>query len=225
MIKFVVCLALVLIPLSASATRELEIEKGSIDLLKSLETEKGSIDLLKSEVFSRPFTIFDMLLHSLGKEITEAAKDIQPEKNDFIPSRYGYPSGQIRYIKEASRVAVGFDITVRGMNDPWREVCKRHVNHMAQYLGVSDLGSQQASANNALASSLTEAGIRGFFQSHLGPKVSQDIPLAQFYPFLDALVVIGEFKVLTPDEKSLAYLRFCQLDIKNDRMTFFEYKY
>lgn len=44
-----------------------------------LTIEKGSVDLLKSEVLSRPFTIFDQLLYSLGKEAAQKAKYLQPE--------------------------------------------------------------------------------------------------------------------------------------------------
>jgi hypothetical protein len=32
-----------------------------------LPVEKGTIDLLKSEVFAKPFTIFDQLLYGLDK--------------------------------------------------------------------------------------------------------------------------------------------------------------
>ena len=105
-----------------------------------LDIEKGSVDLLKSEVLSRPFTIFDQLLFSLGKEAAKNAKYLVPENQDFRPSkRAGDVFTKVRYEKGNSRVGVLFDMTVSGMNDPWQGVCKRHVEHMALFLGVQGL--------------------------------------------------------------------------------------
>jgi hypothetical protein len=205
MIQLVGFVVLILIAPSAFAEQHLEIEK-------------GSADLLKSEALSRPFTVLDQLLYSLDKEANEVAKGLRPEKNDFRPLKQSYHSARVEYQKEGSRVAVVFEKTVSGMDHPWREVCKRHVRHMARDLGVAGLGSQQGSPPlDGLA--------RTFFERHLGPKVTRDMPVDSFQPFFDALVVIGQFNVTTADEKTLANLRYCALDIKTDRMTYFEHIY
>jgi hypothetical protein len=75
-----------------------------------LTIEKGSVDLLNSEVLSRPFTIFDQLLFSLGKEAAKNAKYLVPENQDFRPSkRAGDVFTKVRYEKGNSRVGVLFD--------------------------------------------------------------------------------------------------------------------
>jgi hypothetical protein len=208
MIKFVVSLVLILIPLSASAKVDLEIEN-------------GSVDLLKSEVLSRPFTIFDQLLYSLGKEAAQNAKYLQPENQDFRPSKHLRDIfTEVRYEKGNSRVGVLFDMTVSGMNDPWREVCNRHVKDMALFLGVRSLGSQIAHPNPEIKAS----GVHLFFSRYLGPKWSQDdIPVASLQPFIDSMVIIGGYKV--EGGQTLAFLRYCALDIKNGHITYYEHKY
>jgi hypothetical protein len=207
MMRIVICLVLVLllIPLSTSADSELEIET-------------GGIDLLKSEALARPYTVFDHLLYSLDKEVNEAAKNLRPEKNDFRPSKYANDSARVTYEKEVSRVGVLFEKTISGMDDPWRKVCERHVRRMARDLGVSGLGSEQALVPE-------EGLVRTFFKRHLGPTVFRDRSMAPFQAFLDALVVIGQFKVEPADRKRVAHLFSCALNIKNDHMTYFEHKY
>jgi hypothetical protein len=89
---------------------------------------------------------------------------------------------------------------------------------MARDLGVLGLGSEQASVPE-------EGLVRAFFKRHLGPTVFRDKSVAPFQAFLDALVVIGQFKVETADRKRVAHLFSCALNIKNDHMTYFEHKY
>jgi len=212
MIKIVVCMLLILTPLSASAEGELGIE-----------FEKGSFDLLNTEVFSNPFTIFDQLLYSLGKETTKAAEGIRPITNDFTPkwkNSMDAARGTVEYSKKLSRVFVTFDLSVTSLNDPWREVCERHIRRAASDLGVAGLGSQGHSANYS-----NETWRKMFFQKHLGPKATVDeTQVDSLQPFLDALVLMGRFAV-DGKEKSPAYLRSCALDIKTDRMMYYEYKY
>lgn len=203
--RIVVCLVLVLIPLSTSADSELEIET-------------GSIDLLKSDALARPYTVFDHLLYSLDKEVNEVAKNLRPEKNDFRPSKYANDSARVTYEKEVSRVGVLFEKTISGMDDPWRKVCERHVRRMARDLGISGLGSEQASVPE-------EGVVRAFFKRHLGPTVFRDRSVAPLQAFLDAMVVIGQFKVEAADRKRVTHLFSCALNIKNDHMTYFEHKY
>ena len=186
-----------------------------------LNIEKGNVDLLRSDVLSRPFTIFDQLLYSLGKEAAENAKYLRPENDDFRPSRHGRDvSTEVRYEKGNSRVGVLFDVTVSGMNDPWRDVCKRHVEQMALSLGVRYLGSQVAHPDPAIKNSEVQV----FFSRYLGPKWSRDdIPVAALQPFIDSMVVIGGYKV--EGVRTLAFLRYCALHINNGHMTYYEHKY
>lgn len=187
-----------------------------------LDIQKGDIDLLKSEALSRPFTIFDQLLYSLEKEAIEDAKYLRPEKNDFKLSTVHYPSATVTYEKKISRVGVTFPVTVSGMNDPWREVCERHIRYMALTLGVLGLGSQAAHPNPEMK----DAGVQQFFSRYLGPSVTlENTPVASLRPFLDAVVVIVSFSVERTDKKGLAYIRQCALDIKSDHMEYFEHKY
>ena len=209
MINLIACLVLALFsPLTVTAEDGLTIEK-------------GSVDLLKSEVLSRPFTIFDQLLYSLGKEAAENAKYLKPENQDFRPSeRLRDVFTEVRYEKGNSRVGVLFDMTVSGMNDPWREVGKRHVETMALFLGVRALGSQIAHPNPEIKVS----GVHQFFSRYLGPKWSQDdMPAASLQPFIDSMVIIGGYKV--EGGRTLAFLRYCALHINNGHMTYYEHKY
>lgn len=198
MIKFVVWLLLILTPLLALAEGKLEIEKGGVDLL--------TVDGL-----SRPFTVFDQLIHSLGREADEAAKALQPERNDFTPSWPGMDiaRGQVGYSWTRRRVLVTFDLSVTGMNDPWREVCERHIRHMASRMMLTGLVSTSDGLSN-----------RGmlFLQRHLGTMFAEggSGDEVSLQPFMDALVVTGRF--FHP-----GYLRSCALDIKTNRMTYHEY--
>ncbi|HLZ35815.1 MAG TPA: hypothetical protein VKP13_17570 [Nitrospira sp.] len=183
-----------------------------------LAIEKGSVDLLESDVLSRPFTLLDQLLYSLDKEANEVAKGLRPEKNEFRLSKQSYHSARVEYQKDVSRIGIVFEKTVSAMDEPWRKVCQRYVRRIARELGVAGVGSQQGSPPlDGLA--------RTFFERHLGPTVTRAMSVDSFQPFLDALVVIGQFNVTTADEKTLANLRYCALDIKNDHMTYFEHIY
>lgn len=205
MIQLVGFFVLILIAPSAFAKQQLEIEK-------------GSVDLLKSDALSQPFTVLDQLLYSLDKEANEVARGLRPEKNEFRLSKQSYHSARVEYQKDVSRVGIVFEKTVSAMDEPWRKVCQRHVRRIARDLGVAGLGSQQGSPP-------VEGLARTFFERHLGPTVTRDMSVDSFQPFLDALVVIGQFNVTTADEKTLANLRYCALDIKNDHMTYFEHIY
>lgn len=183
-----------------------------------LEIEKGSVDLLNSEGLSRPYTVLDQLLHSLDREARQIAKGLRPEKDEFTLSKQSYQSARVEYQPDVARVRIVFEKTVSAMNEPWREVCKRHVRRIARELGIAGLGSQHdAPPIDGLAHT--------FFERHLGPTVTREMSVDAFQPFLDALVVIGQFNVTAGDEKTLANLRYCALDIKNDHVTYFEHIY
>jgi len=100
------------------------------------------------------------------------------------------------------------------MNDPWREVCERHVKAFAQ-----DLSILPPTPN------VNETMMRSFFRKHLGPMV-EPLPVSALRPFFDAIFVGATFLVesLEPG-KTLAYRRLCWLDNKTGQMTFHEHKY
>lgn len=187
-----------------------------------LDIEKGRVDLLKSEALSRPFTIFDQLLYSLQKEATEAAKYLRPKNNEFRFSKLHYSSAEVGHEEIISRIGIVFPVIVSGMNDPWREVCKRNADHMAQTLGVVWLGSQVTHPNPELQS----VSVRMFFTKHLGANIPRrNIPVESLRSFLDALVIIVDFRVERAGGKGLAYIRQCALDVRNNQMKYYEHKY
>lgn len=207
--ELVLIFALILLPLSASAERVLDIEN-------------GSTDLLKSEHLTKPFTILDQLLYSLDRRVNEEAKYIRPEANDFRLVKNRDARTSVQYEKENSRIAVVFELKVKGMDDPWQDVCQRHSNKLSLRLGILGMGSKSATPETSgLAGTLR----RMFFQSHLGPIITHDSTTEMLQPFIDAIVVIGRFSVVTPDEQSLTYSRWCALDINTERMTYFEHKH
>ena len=188
-----------------------------------LDIEKGRVDLLKSEALSRPFTVFDQLLHSLQKEAMEAAKFLRPENNEFRLSRLHYPNAEVRHEEKISRIGVLFPAIVTGINDPWREVCKKSASLMAQTLGVDWLGSQVVHPNP----DMQIASVSNYFTKHLGANFpSANLPVSSLRPFIDALVIIVEFRVEQSGGKGrLAYLRQCALDVKSNQMKYYEHKY
>jgi hypothetical protein len=188
---------------------------------EGLNIETGSVDLLKSEVLSEPFTVFDQLLYSLGKGAAENKQYLRPENGDFRPSKLNRDvSTEVRYEKGNMRVGVIFEVWVSGMNDPWRDVCKRHVETMASLLGVEGLGSQIKHPNPELKASQLHL----FFSKYLGPKWSpDDMPVASLQPFVDSMVLIGSYWV--EGKRGLAFRRHCALHINNDHMTYQEHKY
>jgi hypothetical protein len=211
MMKLLACLVLMLSsPLAVSAA---EVQ---------LKIEKGSVDPLTNDVLSKPFTIFDQLLYGIGKEAGEKVMDLRPVNEDYrVSKQHSYISTEVRYEKGNSRVGVLFDMTVSGMNDPWRDVCKRQVTEMSRLLHFEALGSQIA----------TQEGegkawrFHYFFTHYLGHKWSkEDMPATSLQPFIDSLVVIGGFKLQGKDGQ-LAYLRYCALHINDDHVSYYEHKY
>jgi len=187
-----------------------------------IEIEKGSVDLLKSEALSRPFTVFDQLLYGLEGKANEDLKYLLPRKNDFTLSEDYDPNVTVGYAKGILRVGVTYFVRVSTMNEPWREVCERHVQIMASLLGVSHLGSQVANQHPEIR----DREVRGFFSRYLGSGGSiETIPVSSLQPFVDAILVSVEFSVERSDKKGLAYERQCLLDIKSNRIKYYEYKY
>ncbi len=184
-----------------------------------LGIKMGSTDLFKNSALSRPFTIFDQLLYNLAKR----AKDVTltPLKNEFRAA-YGssHVNAEVRYEKPASRSVV-FKIIVSGMDDPWRRVCELHLTTITNHLWVANLGSQATHSSPSL-----KDGQKKFFYSLLlGPMIDSDaLSVESLQPFLDALVIILEFDVITPTTTGFAYVRQCALDVKTDHITYQELK-
>jgi hypothetical protein len=212
MMKLLACLVLTLCsPLASSAA------EGQFNI------EKGSVDPFTNDVLSKPFTIFDQLLYGLGKEAAEKVMDLRSKNEDYrVAKQHSYISTEVRYEKENSRVVVGFDITVSGMNDPWRDVCKRQVIGLSELLHFYALGSQVATYESGEGKAWR---VHYFFKHYLGHKWSkEDMPAASLQPFIDSLVVIGGFKVAGNDGY-LAYLRYCALHINDGHISYYEHKY
>ncbi len=181
-----------------------------------LDIEKGNVDLLRSEVLAKPFTIFDQLLYSLNKQAEEAVQNLRPENNDFRVARDSLKNGSVYYSQKMLRVGMLFMIFVNSIDDPWREVCRRHAQHMAIYMGIP-YGPQKDSF-------FIDGRASAFFSAHLGPTVSGNSTLlASLKPFLDAVIISVQFNVLNDD--TVAYLRRCDLDTNTNRVTYFEHKY
>jgi hypothetical protein len=180
--------------------------------------EKGPSELGSHELFSRPFTVFDQLLYALAKHADESVEHLKPHDNEFrflerVPGYQARPSARVESIPDLHRVAVGVSLEVSGMNDPWREVCERHVKDFASLLRI-DVPPRRSGAS-----------VKYFFGKLLGPTANQMSP-TQLAVFLDALVVVATFNVASNSRaKPLSYTRQCFLDGKSGKVTFREHKY
>lgn len=185
-----------------------------------LDIKMGSADLFENSVLSRPFTVFDQLLYNLEKR----AKDVTltPLKNEFRAA-YGssHVSAGVRYERRISRIGLVFKIMVSGMDDPWRRVCEFHLTTITKHLWVANLGSQAPHSYPSL-----KDGQKKFFYSLLlGPVIDSDaLSIESLQPFLDALVIVLEFEVISPNTTGIAYVRQCALDVKTDHITYQEHK-
>ena len=91
--------------------------------------KSGDEDLLKNHTLSQPFTIFDQLLLWLDQKANEQAKNIRPEKGDFQWPKIEMPTlSNVKYDRSVYRTGIQFDLTVTGINDPWQNVCAKHVS-------------------------------------------------------------------------------------------------
>jgi hypothetical protein len=115
-------------------------------------------------VLSRPFTLFDQLLYGLEKRAAEVARLLQPNKDDFMMT-FSSPSAQVIYAKSISRVGIRYERIVKGMDEPWRKVCERHLTDLAKSLYIWNLGSQAKHPYPELK----EKEIKFFFSHLLGP--------------------------------------------------------
>lgn len=176
--------------------------------------EKGAVDLLQDKTLSQPFTIFDQLLLRLDEKAREVAKEIRPVKNDFRPSQLLAPDANSRvvYEKTWARTSVQFELYVSGIDDPWRDVCAKHVKRIAGRLWLPGSGK------------LWEISARTFFLQLLGPRMpSDDAQLAAYKVFSDSIAVTLTFKVESGDQaKSLKFIGHCFWDNKTGQVSFLE---
>src|SRR4051812_39743352 len=82
---------------------------------------KGDDDLLRNPNLSQSFTVLDQLLLTLARKASVTAKDLRPEKSDFRPSRGGFVYSSVSYDRPLARTGVAFQVTVTGIDDPWRD--------------------------------------------------------------------------------------------------------
>lgn len=210
---FVACVLVIFAPLTASA----EIIENHLGI------EKGSVDLPKNEALAKPFTVLDQLLYSLKLEAMRASKFFNPENDDFRLLKYSddHPQVDVQYTKDQRRVGISFELSVQGMDDPWEQVCERHIRKMTQILVLEEAGSirDKPSFNDRD----TLAYRRVFLQGLLGQVLIEDeAKVISLQPFIDAIVVIGKFSVWKDGKFSY---RHCARDIKSKKMTYFESKH
>lgn len=171
---------------------------------------------------SQPFTIFDQLLLSLDRKVSEVARSLRPEKNDFRPSQRGSPeaSSFVSYDESMARTVVEFDLTVSGIDDAWREVCAKHVNDIVTF-GLQLPYSEQWKTGEYNITGL------GFFSEFLGPQLTSNATeLRNYKAFSDSIVVKLQFAVENDDKKKpLKLLRICFFDNKTNLVSFYEHKY
>lgn len=141
--------------------------------------EKGAVDLLQDATLSQPFTIFDQLLLGLDQKAREVAKEVTPEKNDFRLSRMGRSDATttVVYDKSRARTSIQFGLDLSGIDDPWQDVCAKHVRRIAVRLALPHRNYWDTTA-------------RGFFLDLLGPRIlSDDAQLAAYKVFSDSITV------------------------------------
>jgi hypothetical protein len=177
----------------------------------------------KNEALAKPFTVLDQLLYSLKLEAVRASEFFDPEKDDFRLKYSDYhPQVDVQYIKEQRRVDVSFELSVQGMDDPWEQVCERHIRKIAHLLVLEEAGSIRDKSGFNDRDSL--AYRRVFLQRLLGQDLIEDeAKIISLQPFIDAIVVIVKFSVWK--DGKFSFSRHCARDIKSKRMTYFEYKH
>lgn len=175
--------------------------------------EKGAVDLLQDLTLSQPFTVFDQLLLRLDQEAREVAKEVRPEMNDFRLSHL-FPSAhsKVAYEKAWARTSVQFELHVSGIDDPWRDVCAKHVKRIAHRLWLPASGENW------------ESSARIFFSQLLGPRMpSDDAQLADYKAFSDSITVTLTLEVENEDRaKPLKFIGYCFYDNKAGQVSFLE---
>lgn len=184
--------------------------------------QKGAEDLLRNSTLSQPFTILDQLLLGLDRKASEVAKYLRPEKNDFRPTRIVSPdaSSTVSYDKTIARTVIQFNLTVSGIDDPWRGVCEKRIKDIVTF-GLSLPYSEEWKQEMKLTA-------WGFFNGLLGPHLtsSDNAQLEKYKAFSDSIVVTLTFAVESGDRaKPLKFLRQCFWDNKTSQVTFREHKY
>jgi hypothetical protein len=184
--------------------------------------EMGTEDLLQNAGLSQPFTVFDQLLLSLDRKAGEVAKYLRPKNNDFRPSNRvsGDATSRVYYEKSIARTVIEFDLTVSGIDDPWRDVCARRLSDITGPGGLWLPSSKESIIQDV------------FFSHHLGPRYlgpksgSDYAQIANYKAFSDSIVVELRFVVESGNRtKPLKFILQCFWDNKTDQVSFQEYKY
>lgn len=179
--------------------------------------DKGSKDLLHNPTLTQTFTVFDQLLLGLDHKADQISNHLQPEKNDFRLTSSEFPTlSTVYYDKTLFRTIVEFDLTVNGMDDPWRDVCAKHAKEIAgfRYLDLPNSKTWNP-FDQRLISSILGPGI-----------VSDNAQLDRFRAFFDSIVIHLTFKIVDKDNPGhLKFARDCYLDNKTGRITYHQYKY
>jgi hypothetical protein len=177
--------------------------------------EKGAVDLLQDTTLSQPFTIFDQLLLGLDQKAREIAKEVPPDKNDFRVSRMGLSdaTSTVVYDKSRARTSIQFGLYLSGIDDPWQDVCAKHLGRIAVRLALPHRKYWDTTA-------------RGFFLDLLGPRILSDAAeLAAYKVFSDSIAVTRRLIVESGDQaKPLKFIGYCFLDNKTGHVSFLEQK-
>lgn len=199
---------LVILSLAASAA-----------IAEPLPIERGSEDLRRVPSLSQPFTVLDQLLLSLERRAAVVAKDIRPQKSEFRPSRMLDVSSSVSFSSDINRVLVEFRVPVTGIDDPWREVCSKHLQQAVTF-GLQLPYSEHWKSKNF---NITATG---FFGDFLGPRLTTPAQLQSYKAFSDSIVVELLFLVESGErQKPLKYFRACLWDNKTSKSSFVDHKY
>jgi hypothetical protein len=180
--------------------------------------DRGAEDLLRNPTLSQPFTVLDQLLMSLDGRARLAATDLRPEKNDFQPSRTG-PGVLtfVRYDKSMARTHVEFNLTITSINDPWRDVCKKHLSDLVTF-GLRLPYYKEWQEKEFRPTAL------GFFGDFLGSRLTSDqVQLTNYKSFSDSIV--AELRLLQVSGGKPKFLRQCFWDNRTGQVSFREHKY
>lgn len=181
---------------------------------ESPQVEKGAVDLLRDAALSSPFTVLDQLLLRLDEKAREVAKEIQPERNDFRWSSL-FPTGAdstVAYDKSRARTFIVFGLKLSGIDDPWRDVCAKHMNRISISLGLPHREHWDITG-------------RSFFLKLLGPRIlSDDAQLEAYKVFSDSIAVTLRFWVGKNGDQGTpsSYAVYCFYDNKTHQVSFFE---
>lgn len=173
--------------------------------------ENGAVDLLQEATLSQPFTILDQLLLRLDEKAREVAKDIRPENNDFrlYPSLRSGADSTVAYDRSTARTSIVFGLALSGIDDPWRDVCAKHIQRIHISLGLPHRRHWDITG-------------RSFFLRLLGPRIqSDDVQHEAYKVFSDSIAVT--LRLWVGDHATQrSFALYCFYDNKTHRVSFLE---